>query len=153
LTGVLYPRTVFVKRLTDNGYDNYEHFVIFKNKHFGYWDGTTTDMGIDKHMYFKAFFPDVENLEIPGLIFIGIVNLDPNTVCPSTTPLATDVIKNRFSGIGISRFSDDCYHIDQYLNNNYYTTPKSCISFEKLKKMVFYFNVHYPSLVPISYNS
>jgi hypothetical protein len=48
-----------------------------------------------------------------------------------------------FNGIAILYFGDNCYHIDQYMNNDYWNTPRSCLSKFELTKMIFTFQMTY----------
>jgi hypothetical protein len=42
-----------------------------------------------------------------------------------------------FSGVSITYFGDNCFHIDHYVNNGYWTTARHCLSEYELKNMSF----------------
>jgi hypothetical protein len=71
-------------------------------------------------------------------IFFGVCVYDP-VACGAFYTDIIDVVK--FSGIGITYFGEDCYHIDMYINGAYWTTPKHCLSTYELKNMKFIFKV------------
>jgi hypothetical protein len=74
-----------------------------------------------------------------GGIFTGFCSYNPDqAVCNNSEEINSKVY---FSGIAIIYFSENCYHIDQYINNIYWTTPKHCLSQYELEKMVFSFKL------------
>jgi hypothetical protein len=77
-----------------------------------------------------------------GGMFFGVCAFDISS--PPSTCINTDVVTLvYFSGISISYFGTDCYHIDQYLNNIYWNTPKHCLSETELTNMTFSFKLDY----------
>jgi hypothetical protein len=80
---------------------------------------------------------------IDGGIFFGICGFDnsnPPSSCYTNVDISTMIY---FSGISIIYFAPNCYHIDHYLNNQYWTTPRHCLSEFELMKLVFSFSLQY----------
>jgi hypothetical protein len=80
---------------------------------------------------------------IDGGIFFGVCGFDnsnPPSSCYTNVDISTMIY---YSGISIIYFAPNCYHIDHYLNNQYWTTPRHCLSEFELLQLVFSFSLQY----------
>jgi hypothetical protein len=78
-----------------------------------------------------------------GGIFTGMCATDLSAPTASCIDPTDVTYKIYFSGLAISYFEEDCYHIDHYVNNSYWTTPRHCLSEYELLNMTFSFQIAY----------
>ncbi len=78
-----------------------------------------------------------------GGIFMGVCAFDGRSP-PSSCDKTNDITKSvYFSGISLTYFGEDCYNLDMYLNNNYWTTPRHCLSKYELYNTGFIFKLQF----------
>lgn len=119
-------------RTTNN--DNKESYVLMDYDGMS-WNYTST-AAQTKEIYWQ-FVPKIIS---GGGIFFGMCAYnatDPINNCP---PAKDTLLSVYFSGIAITYFGDNCYHIDHFVNNGYWTTPRHCLSEYELLNMVFTFH-------------
>ena len=56
-------------------------------------------------------------------------------VCQMSSPNCIDKSTYNFTGIQIAFFGDNCYHVDFFIEGNYNSTPRSCLSKYELYKL------------------
>jgi hypothetical protein len=79
-----------------------------------------------------------------GLIFLGVCGFDNTsaTTCGDVND-KDKFLGVYFSGLSITYFGTDCYHIDHYVNGYFWATVRHCLSVYELKNMTFSFQFAY----------
>jgi hypothetical protein len=99
--------------------------------------------GPDQNIPSKITWKVVPKNIIDGGIFLGICAFD-NSNPPSSCYNDVDISQLiYFTGLSIIYFAPNCYHIDHYLNNMYWTTPRHCLSEFELMNLTFSFSMQY----------
>jgi hypothetical protein len=116
-----------ITRINNNAND--EGYIIFSSEGNYDWVSGTNPANVLWKVYPRVI--------TDGGLFFGACGLNDSAL-PTSCQFAADINqKIYFSGVSILYFAPDCYHIEHYINNQYWTTPRHCLSQKDLEALLF----------------